>query len=353
MSSIQRATPLVLVILDGWGVGVHSDHNAISKAHTPNWDRWWATEPHTLLEASGRAVGLPDGQMGSSEVGHLHIGAGRLVPQDYTRIDQAIRSGDFDRNEAFIAAMEHALAHDKALHIMGLLSPGGVHSHENQLYALLRLAAKQGVKKCYVHAFLDGRDTPPKSAHASLAALDTLMKELGCGQIASIMGRYYAMDRDGRWDRVKRAYDLLTEGRCEKLATDAASGLDWAYDQDYTDEFVPAILIKGAPAFASGDSVIAMNFRADRMRQLSAALLQADFKAFERHKTPTLGSFVSLTDYAPDLPAKVAFPKILLQDTLGACLAAHDLQQLRMAETEKYAHVTFFFQWPTRASMCR
>ncbi len=316
--------PLVLIILDGFGHSESPDYNAIYAAKKPVWDRLLATQPHGLISGSGMDVGLPDGQMGNSEVGHMNLGAGRVVYQDFTRVTKAIRDGEFFENPVIAGAVDKAVAADKAVHILGLLSPGGVHSHEDHLVAMAQMAARRGAGKIYLHAFLDGRDTPPKSAQPSLERLDATFAGLGKGRIASIIGRYFAMDRDNRWDRVQAAY-----ARGE------------------SDEFVKATSVVPAGAEAvrveDGDAVIFMNFRADRARELSRAFVEPAFNEFPRERAPQLAGFVMLTQYAASIPAPCAFPPEPLTNVLGEYLAKHGKTQLRIAETEKYAHVTFFF----------
>lgn len=343
----MKREPLVLIILDGWGYSDSTQYNAINAANKPTWDKLWQTCPHTLISGSGVDVGLPAGQMGNSEVGHLTIGAGRLVPQDYARIDQAIADSSFFSNPALIAGIEKAIKADKAVHILGLLSPGGVHSHENHLQAMVELAAKQGAKKIYIHAFLDGRDTPPKSAQASIIALEQKLTAIAVGQIASLTGRYYAMDRDNRWERVQAAYVLLTQGITDYHAATAEQGLAAAYARGETDEFAKPTAIhkpeQPVATIAEGDAVFFMNFRADRARQLTRAFTQADFSGFSRAVTPKLAAFVTLTQYAKDIATLVAYPPLNMHNGLGEVIAKHGFKQLRIAETEKYAHVTFFF----------
>jgi 2,3-bisphosphoglycerate-independent phosphoglycerate mutase len=337
----------VLIILDGWGYREDTRDNAIALGDTPVWDRLWQNAPHTLVSGSGLDVGLPAGQMGNSEVGHMSLGSGRVIYQNITRINQAIADGTFDNNPAYCNAIDKATAAGGAVHVMGLLSPGGVHSHEQQIFAAIRLAAKRGARRVYLHAFLDGRDTPPRSAAPSLEQAQSLFEELGCGRVASITGRYYAMDRDNNWDRVVRAYALLTEGRGEHTASTAVKGLEAAYGRDGNDEFVlpTAILAEGqAPAvIADNDCVLFMNFRADRARQLTRALIQPGFDSFERQVVPTLSDLVTTTQYAADIQANCAFAPENLSNVLGDYLAQRGMTQLRIAETEKYAHVTFFF----------
>jgi len=334
--------PVVLLILDGWGHRDDPADNALAQADLPHWRRLWATRPHTLIHTEGRHVGLPDGQMGNSEVGHMNLGAGRIVYQDLTRIDAAIEDGSFFDNPELRAACAAAKAGDNTLHVMGLLSPGGVHSHERHIFAMLQLAHREQVPKVAVHAFLDGRDTPPRSAQASLDALQAECDALGNARIASISGRYYAMDRDQRWERLHRAWDAIVNAQSEFRALDARSALAAAYARGENDEFVAPTVIKGAQPLADGDAVVFMNFRADRARQLAAAFVAPDFHGFDARR-PQLSRFVCLSEYDATLPAPVAFPPDNLAHTLGELLAEHGLTQLRIAETEKYAHVTFFF----------
>ncbi|MDH4284788.1 MAG: 2,3-bisphosphoglycerate-independent phosphoglycerate mutase, partial [Gallionellaceae bacterium] len=262
----MNVTPVLLLILDGFGYSEDLDHNAIAQARKPNWDRLWSSYPHTLINASEMFVGLPEGQMGNSEVGHLNIGAGRVIYQDLTRVDVAIQDGSFNTNPAFLQAISQAKEKGTALHIMGLLSSGGVHSHENHIHAMLELAARSGLKQVFLHAFLDGRDTPPRSAAQFLQRAQDKCAELGAGRIASIVGRYYAMDRDNRWERVQAAYDLLTQGKASFKAATAQEGLQQAYARDESDEFVKATIIGEPVAMQDGDAVVFMNFRADRAR---------------------------------------------------------------------------------------
>ena len=343
----SRKKPLVLLILDGWGYREEVNNNAIAQANTPVMDRLWQDYPHTLISGSGLDVGLPDGQMGNSEVGHVNLGSGRVVYQDFTRITKAISDGDFFSNPVLLNAVSQAKQQQKAVHIMGLLSPGGVHSHEDHLLAMIELAERQGAGPIYLHAFLDGRDTPPRSAEASLAKVQQHFARTGSGQIASVIGRYYAMDRDKRWDRVQKAYDLLTQGKADFQAADAIEALKQAYQRDENDEFVKATAIVKADGTAvqmhDGDALIFMNFRADRARQFSRAFTDDDFNGFSRQYRPALSSFVMLTEYAADIKAPCAYPPESLNNVLGEWLAKHGKTQLRISETEKYAHVTFFF----------
>ncbi|NKI35538.1 2,3-bisphosphoglycerate-independent phosphoglycerate mutase [Wenzhouxiangella sp. XN79A] len=333
-------TPLLLLILDGWGVRDAAPDNAISTADTPNWDRLWATCPHALLDTSGEAVGLPDGQMGNSEVGHMNIGAGRVVYQDFTRITRAIADGSFHDNPALCKAM--TAAPDTTLHLVGLLSPGGVHSHEDHLFALLAMAAERHPGPIAVHAILDGRDTPPRSAAASLERLQQAVDGIGQAHIATVGGRYFAMDRDNRWDRVRRAWDAIVERRAEQQAGSARDALESAYSRGENDEFVQPTLIDDGAAVRDGDAVIWFNFRADRARQFCRALVEPGFDGFEARR-PALAAMTTMTAYLDGLPVDVAFPPARMDHLLGEELARHGLAQLRIAETEKYAHVTYFF----------
>jgi 2,3-bisphosphoglycerate-independent phosphoglycerate mutase len=339
--------PLVLMILDGWGYREDPTDNAIVQANTPVMDRLWRDCPHSLISGSGMDVGLPDGQMGNSEVGHVNLGSGRVVYQDFTRVTKSIADGDFFTNPVLTGAVQQAVAAGKAVHVMGLLSPGGVHSHEDHLIAMLELAAQQGASQIYLHAFLDGRDTPPRSAESSLARVEQTFVRLGTGQIASVIGRYYAMDRDKRWDRVEQAYNLLIDGQAAFTATSGVSALQAAYERGENDEFVKATAILNAAGQAiqleDGDALIFMNFRADRARQFSRTFTEPTFNDFARQRVVQLGAFVQLTEYASDIKAPVAYPSQSLNNVLGEWLAKHQKTQLRISETEKYAHVTFFF----------
>lgn len=338
--------PLVLLILDGWGQRENHHKNAIFHAHTPVLDNLYQQYPHSLISASGMDVGLPDGQMGNSEVGHINIGSGRIVYQELTRIGKAISDGEFDKTQALCNAVDTAIKKDGAVHIMGLLSAGGVHSHELHIEAMCRLAIKRGAKKVYLHAFLDGRDTPPRSAHKSLAHFTQLFEQLGTGQIASIIGRYYAMDRDNRWDRVQQCYELITQGKADYQYNDAITALDAAYCRDENDEFVKASAILDSNSHTvqlhDNDALIFMNFRADRAREITRAFVENDFSGFTREVHPNI-EFVMLTEYAADINAPIAFPATSLTNTLGETLQTMGKTQLRISETEKYAHVTFFF----------
>ncbi len=344
----QRPRPLALIVLDGWGYSESAEGNAIMAAPTPNWDHFWKDYPHMLIQGSGQYVGLPADQMGNSEVGHLNMGAGRVVYQEITRIDRAIESGEFQRNQTLDDALRSAAQNGKAVHVLGLLSEGGVHSRQSHIHEMLRLAvARVGGERVFLHAFLDGRDTPPRSAAANLEAAEALLAELGGGRIASICGRYYAMDRDQRWERVVQAWSLICDGRGQFEAGSALAGLEAAYARDEGDEFVKATAIV-APGrtpvrIEDGDVVVFMNFRADRARQLTRAFCEPDFNGFERARVPKLARFVSLTDYSKAFEIPVVFPQGRIENVLGEYLASRGLTQLRIAETEKYAHVTFFF----------
>ena len=347
MQKPQRHRPIVLIVLDGWGYRENAASNAIRNARKPVWDRLWRTYPHTLIRTSGADVGLPADQMGNSEVGHLNLGAGRVVYQEFTRVSRAIRTGSFLTNRTLTSAVDRAIAHRKALHVMGLLSPGGVHSHQDQIIAMLELAVQRGARDLYLHAFLDGRDTPPKSAADSIHRLQEKLSELGAGRFASVVGRYYAMDRDHRWPRIQCAYELMTEGRAEFRSEDPLTALDMAYARGETDEFVQATCIvpetQSPVTVQDGDIVVFMNYRSDRARQITRAFTEAQFKGFPRSRKLRLGEFISLTEYSADFDVPVAFPPERLRNVFGEYIAHLGLRQLRIAETEKYAHVTFFF----------
>ena len=335
--------PLVLMILDGFGHSDSPEFNAIHAANKPVYDRLLASQPHGLISGSGMDVGLPDGQMGNSEVGHMNLGAGRVVYQDFTRVTKAIRDGKFFENPNICAAVDKAVAAGKAVHILGLLSDGGVHSHQDHLVAMAELAAKRGAEHIYLHAFLDGRDTPPKSAQHSIELMQATFTRLGKGRVASLIGRYFAMDRDNRWDRVEQAYHLIVEGKAEHHADYAVDGLIAAYERGETDEFVKATTIGEPVRVEDGDAVVFMNFRADRARELTRCFVEPGFDAFQRTRVPQPAGFVMLTQYAASIPAPSAFAPEPLTNVLGEYLANNGKTQLRIAETEKYAHVTFFF----------
>ncbi|GAB2622335.1 2,3-bisphosphoglycerate-independent phosphoglycerate mutase [Novilysobacter erysipheiresistens] len=334
--------PVVLLILDGWGHREDPADNALAQARLPNWDALLASSPHTLIHTEGRHVGLPDGQMGNSEVGHMNLGAGRIVYQDLTRIDAAIEDGSFFANDELRAACAAARDGGATLHLLGLLSPGGVHSHETHIFAMIDMARREGVPKVAVHAFLDGRDMPPRSARPSLEKLRAACEGAGNARIATVSGRYFAMDRDQRWDRQRQAWDVIVEGRAGHHADDALVALEQAYARGENDEFVVPTVVGEPTPMADGDAVVFMNFRADRARQLSAAFVSPTFDGFDARR-PDLSRFVCLTEYDARLPAPVAFGPDDLRNTLGEVLADNGLRQLRIAETEKYAHVTFFF----------
>jgi len=337
----------MLIILDGWGLSEQAAGNAIALAEKPCYERLLDKYPHAVLECSGESVGLPEGQMGNSEVGHLNIGAGRVVYQELTRIDRAVRTGEFRQNPVLAEAMEKASLENKALHLMGLLSDGGVHSHINHLFALLDMAKAKGLEEVFIHVLLDGRDVPPANAGEYIAALEDKLKELGTGKIATVTGRYYTMDRDKRWDRVEKGYRAMAAGE-GVMACIASEALQKAYDLKVTDEFVePTVIVdgKGEPVgrIKPGDVMIMFNFRADRARQISHAFTDPDFKAFERPGGYLNLHYVCFTQYDITLNAKIAFPPQNLDNTLGEVVSDAGLKQLRIAETEKYAHVTFFF----------
>ena len=338
--------PVALIILDGFAFRDEVKGNAVAQANKPNFDRYWNAYPHATLTACGEAVGLPEGQMGNSEVGHLNIGAGRIVYQSLTRIHKSIREGDFFRNEQFLKAVEHAKANGSKLHFMGLLSDGGVHSHYEHLFALLKLAKENGVEEVYVHGFLDGRDVGPTTALGYIEETEKQMQEIGVGKFASIHGRYYAMDRDKRWERVKLTYDALVDGTGPTAPT-AAAGVQASYDNDVVDEFVVPFVItnEGKPVATidTNDAVVSFNFRPDRAIQLSTVFTNDKFDGFKlSDKHPQNLTFVTFTHYSVDVNALVAFENQDLVNTVGEVIAANGLTQLRIAETEKYPHVTFF-----------
>ncbi len=338
--------PLVLMILDGWGVNPNPAHNAVALAHTPHLSGYLAAYPHTTILTSGMAVGLPEGQMGNSEVGHLNLGAGRVVYQELTRVSKAIVDGDFFTNRVFLDCIATVKASGGRLHLAGLLSDGGVHSHNTHLYALLELAKREGVAEVFIHCILDGRDTPPQSGADYLAQLEREIDRIGIGTIATVMGRYYAMDRDNRWDRVEKAYDAMVHGQGE-LAVSPREVIEQSYGSKIYDEFVvPTVICEdGAPRgeIRDGDGFIFFNFRSDRAREITRALALADCDGFARHQRPQLARYVCLTEYDGTFALPIAFAATGLDNILGGVLADAGLTQLRIAETEKYAHVTFFF----------
>ncbi|WP_199242598.1 2,3-bisphosphoglycerate-independent phosphoglycerate mutase [Desulfosporosinus fructosivorans] len=338
--------PVLLMILDGWGHRDDIEGNAIAQANLPNFRRLETTYPHTFLQASGEAVGLPAGQMGNSEVGHLNMGAGRVVYQELTRINKAIRTGTFSENAVLIEAMDNAKLHNKAFHLLGLLSDGGVHSHIEHLFALLELAKEQGLTKVYIHVILDGRDVLPQSAKLYITQLEQKIRDLGIGKIATVSGRYYVMDRDNRWDRLEMGYHALALGE-GKYAASALAALESSYDVRVTDEFVlPTVIVdqEGKPvgAVQEGDSVLFFNFRSDRAREIAHTFADEEVAGFACPIHPRV-HFVCMTQYEDTICAPIAFPQQNLKNTLGEIISQHGLKQLRIAETEKYAHVTFFF----------
>lgn len=339
----QTRTPTALIILDGWGHRDETESNAIANAHTPTWDHLLKTYPNALIQTSGNAVGLPEGQMGNSEVGHMNLGAGRIVYQNFTRINKDVEDGEFFNNEVLCNAIDKAKANGGAVHISGLLSPGGVHSHEEQIFAACEMAVKRGISKLYVHAILDGRDMPPRSAEPSLKALQAKLDELGTGSIATVVGRYYAMDRDNRWERIEPAYVAMTEAKAEQQAESGIAALEAAYTRGEDDEFVATTIIGEGGKVEDGDSIIFMNFRPDRAREITRAFVDPEFSGFERNVVPKLADYVMLTEYAADIPASCAYPPAKLVNGIGEYVSNLGLTQLRIAETEKYAHVTFFF----------
>lgn len=342
----NQPKPLVLLIIDGFGYREEQDYNAITIANTPCWDQLQKNNPTTLLACAGDSVGLPNQQMGNSEVGHLHIGSGRLTRQELSKVNAAIKAGDFFTNKILCHAVDEAIKKEKSLHIMGLLSPGGVHSHELQIAAMVQLAVKRGLKKVYLHAFLDGRDTPPKSAMESINLLENKFADLGAGRIVSMTGRFYAMDRDNRWERVQLAYKLIVKGQSDYQVKSAAQGLKDAYERGETDEFVlPTNILDNNRQVISldpEDSVVFMNFRADRAREISRAITEVEFNDFARDAEPHRGCYTTLTQYHEKFNYPVAFPPADIKNGLGEVLANAGMKQLRLAETEKYAHVTFF-----------
>lgn len=348
----MKKIPHVLMILDGIGHREDPRDNAVYTARTPVLDELTATCPHGLISGSGMDVGLPDGQFGNSEVGHMNLGAGRILFQDSTRIMNDIATGDFFKNDVLVKAVKDTVANEGAVHILGLLSDGGVHAHIDHIKAMARLAVEQGASQVFVHAFLDGRDTPPKSADSYVADLENYLAQISQeftaeAKIASCIGRFFAMDRDKRWDRVEQAYDLLTQAKAVREVGTASEAVQLAYDNDETDEFVQASIIDDNGVIADNDGVIFVNFRADRAREISQAFVNGDFDGFERKVVPTLSAFVMMTKYSDELEANdkttIAYYPTSLANTLGEYLQNHSKTQLRIAETEKYAHVTFFF----------
>ncbi len=346
----KRPRPVVLVILDGWGLSPTRENNAIAQAGTPNMDRLWKEYPHTALDASEHAVGLPSGQMGNSEVGHQNMGAGFVVYQELTRLDKAIEDGSFFENPELTTVCDHALSRGGTLHLLGLLGPGGVHSHWAHLFALLELAKRKSVQRVVYHAFTDGRDTPPESGLGFMQTVLAKMAEIGVGQIGTVSGRYYAMDRDKRWDRIKTAYDAIVYGEGQ-LATDPLQVFETSYQAGVTDEFIiPTVIAQPGAAhhtIKDGDAVIYFNFRGDRGRELTRAITAPDFSEFDRDKPLQDLYFVTMTRYAGDLPVHVAYKAMEVDAPLAKVLSDLGLRQFHIAETEKYAHVTFFFNGRT------
>ncbi len=332
----------LLLILDGWGYSSDTSNNAIALANTPNWDCFLDNYPNTLIGTSGESVGLPDGQMGNSEVGHLTIGSGRIIEQDFTRIDNDIKSGEFFSNAVLCQALSAASQKDKAVHILGLLSDGGVHSHQDHIFALLQLAKQRKCGKVYIHVFTDGRDTPPNSALNYVAELEAKILELGVGKIVSIVGRFYAMDRDYRWERVSKAYELIAQGKAEHSSNSAKEAIQKSYDLGENDEFIAPTTVGSPVKVNQDDLIIFMNYRADRARQITLALTSPKFDEFTRDRFSPC-NFVCLTEYKKDFNLECAYPPISVKNTLGDCISDLGFSQLRIAETEKYAHVTFFF----------
>jgi 2,3-bisphosphoglycerate-independent phosphoglycerate mutase len=338
--------PFLLMVLDGWGINRNPDHNAVAMAKAPNLSRYLTDYPHTEIRCSGMSVGLPEGQMGNSEVGHLNLGAGRVVYQELTRVTKAILDGDFFTNPTLLECIAKVKASGGRLHLSGLLSDGGVHSHNTHLYALLELARSEGLSEVFVHCLFDGRDTPPQSGIEYLAQLEAEIARIGVGKIATVMGRYYAMDRDNRWDRVEKAYNAIVCGEGE-LRSSAKAVIEQSYEAGLHDEFVlPSVIVEqGEPVgtVKDGDGFIFFNFRSDRAREITRAIALYDFNGFERHCWPKLAGYVCMTEYDATFGLPIAFGSTKLINILGGVLAAAGLKQLRIAETEKYAHVTFFF----------
>ena len=345
---MNKTSPLLLVILDGWGVGPLTESNAIHVADTPNLDRWQSEYPHTTLLAHNGSVGLPEGQMGNSEVGHLNIGAGRIVYQDFSRINRAVENGEFFNNDVLLSSFQKIKENNGALHLLGLISDGGVHSHLNHLIALVDMAAQNGLSKIFIHAFMDGRDTPPKSGGDYIHSLQQELDRLGAGRIATVCGRYYAMDRDKRWIRVQVAWQALVDGKGIS-ASDAEQSVRNSYERGETDEFIKPVVLqdqqKGGPVatIKDGDTVLFFNFRADRVRELIHAFTDQDFNGFPCNHRPALAACITFTEYDKKFQLPVVFPPVSMSRILGEEISSHNLSQLRIAETEKYAHVTYFF----------
>ncbi len=341
MTQAKKTT--ALIILDGWGHRENQDSNAIAHGNTPVLDGLYKSCTNTLISGSGLDVGLPPGQMGNSEVGHVNLGAGRVVYQDFTRVTKSIDDGDFFENPVLVEHLDKAIQANKAVHVMGLMSAGGVHSHTDHIFAMIRMAAKRGATQIYLHGFLDGRDTPPRSAKGPLQQADDLFKEIGVGKTATVVGRYYAMDRDARWERVKTAYNLIAKGQGSQQAASALEAVEASYQREENDEFMQATVIGDAVPVQAGDAVFFMNFRADRAREISRPFVEADFNEFDKGEHIEVSGFVTLTQYAESIKAPCAFPPTSLVNVMGDWLAQHNKTQLRISETEKYAHVTFFY----------
>lgn len=334
--------PLMLMILDGWGISPDASNNAVAQAKTPNLSKLLAEYPHAQIRTSGMAVGLPDGQMGNSEVGHLNLGAGRIVYQDLTRITKSIQDGDFFTNPVLLDCIAKVKVAGGRLHLAGLLSDGGVHSHNSHLYALIELAKQQGVGETCIHCLLDGRDTPPQSGASYLKELEAELQRIGHGRVATIIGRYYAMDRDNRWERVEKAYNAMVLGQGEQAAS-AAEAIAASYAASVTDEFVLPTVINPSATINDGDAIIFFNFRSDRAREITRSLTFEQFDGFQRQRVPKLSGYVCMTEYDATFGLPIAYEQQELTNILGGVLAEAGLKQLRIAETEKYAHVTFFF----------
>ncbi len=338
--------PLMLIVLDGWGISQNPDADAQKKAHIPFYRSLVSKYPHTSLECHGEAVGLPEGTMGNSEVGHLNLGAGRIVYQDYARINKAIKDGSFMENQTLINAMTSAVNTSSAVHFLGLLSDAGVHSHINHLYSLINMALSKGVKRVFVHTFMDGRDTPPTSGVNYIKDLESFISDKPSVKISSVTGRYWAMDRDKRWERVERAYRALVNGKGKKVRS-ALEAVEKSYEKDETDEFIKPSLVctdnEPVGLIRDGDSIVFFNFRADRAREITSALAEENFDGFKREQVPAPGSYVTMTMYEESFSFPVAFPPSRLTNILGEILSRKNMKQLRIAETEKYAHVTYFF----------
>lgn len=334
--------PLMLMILDGWGINPCPENNAVAMAKAPNLAGYLQQFPHVQIQTSGMAVGLPEGQMGNSEVGHLNLGAGRVVYQDFTRITKSINDGDFFTNPTLLDCISKVKASRGRLHLAGLLSDGGVHSHNTHLYALVKLAKQQGLTDVFIHCLLDGRDTPPQSGASYLEELEAELVKIGCGRVATVMGRYYAMDRDNRWERVEQAYNAMVLGQ-GKQAASAGEAIQASYADNVTDEFVLPTVISPAATINDGDGIIFFNFRSDRAREITRSLTFTDFDGFQRQRVPQLAGYVCMTEYDATFGLPIAYAQQELTNLLGGVLAEAGMKQLRIAETEKYAHVTFFF----------